>query len=356
MTHDDLTAFCKYLIEWTQCFKVDEKLYIRDDNDNVVHVEINKKEHPLMIYHANVTDPKALVLNPFKEQQVTAVQEEQFFIDSLKTGFRGMVWGFIKTLVDSPNKEESEITYDSTEVYQAVSNQLSKNTVKELERVYKRSPVDFLNIYYDKKSRTAQLQTSVFDKDYQESFGTKVSKKSWTVLTTMFTTLFGLEKIHTKYNYTATFIGMPKAECVWNVLYMAAKKVSKYFKSMFNVDLKLGTFKKYLDHLEEMHQMAKWLSTTPNESKVTTKAPTAAVSPFSPPQPVWAPVGQIPPVQNLTPVGSQPVPQFNMGGTVPPQMNQLTPAQPNMISFGSTTTQPQNMGYNPHMPLNLRSV
>jgi len=77
------------------------------------------------------------------------------------------------------SSDTEDLGYDKLKFVTPYIEMVDAKTLKELDKL---KPMDIADIFYHNKSKTAQLQTKLYEEDYQKSLGGKIRKKTWNFL------------------------------------------------------------------------------------------------------------------------------------------------------------------------------
>ncbi len=368
---DDVTGFFKLLVEWGGVFTTDSENTIINTDDNLpVHVEINGNPLPLKLFSNNMQVGKHTYFNPLVETLGHSKERAWFFTT------RSMILGvMIKKLmvraIELAITTDDDIDYDKLELIQPFMAKADAKLITEIQSI---KPNKILRMVYSKPLRTAQLQTELYDKKFQDAF--KFRKKSWDVILGMLESFMGTDDVHETYQYKGTFIGMQESHAMLNLLLMTTQSIHEYVSLLLERDLHYNELVVHMDKLEAYRKSCAWAATgTIQHDKMAAKAADVnvwqsngssavqtMVNPMAPTAPVvqdeneWHPSSNSINMVMQRPVMMQPTNQY-----IPPQPQQYgTPyqmGQPNMPYMQQQpifNQQPNNRYVQP--PMNTRAT
>ena len=349
ITSDDVTNALRMLISLTGVHRTDEDDYIWDVADNrQVTVKAGGEEKPLQLYREQITDPSAMVVNPFFEGLVINPAQDWFerqlfgtFCSVLLATLRGLISAAVEQkTMDKPPKRPLKITKLISPIVEAVDAKL----VDELNQVIATlNPKTVFSVWYDKKVRTSKFDSIFFKEDTSALDVVSIRKKSITTLKTLMATLFGLEDGDlSKYEVVAgRDSNIPRLEsllrCYYN-LYAVLNPVVSEFKQQMVVDL--DAMSKHLANLGEYHLIAKWQKTPVIPASASTAQAQAAAPTTSSGVPLatgsatpWGQAAHPTQAQMVTTPSGVPVP-LGMMPQPSAQSGQYYPGNQGMIPMG----------------------
>jgi hypothetical protein len=288
----DVTEFFKLLIEIGDCFYVDKEMTIRTkSDDHPVLIKINDKPLPMIVFNDNMMVGKHTFFNPLVEVMGHSA-ERNWFEASRSLIFGVMVKNMMKKIITMALDEEAEVDYDKLDMIRPFIKKIDKKLIKEIDKI---QPVRMLRIVPFDNKRTAQAQTDIFDKKYQETLSS-VRKGSWVIITSMFESFLGTDEPHKLYHHKGTIIGIQKMDAFLNVMLKLTQALDIYAEVILEKDLHTAEFVQHMKHIEEYREKCKYAVTA------TIQSDKEAVKP----EPVKAPWQTDPTTQY-----AQPTPQFN---------------------------------------------
>lgn len=323
----NVSEFFKLLVEWGDVYTVDSEDNIVTTSDNQpVMVDINGNILPLKVFSDKMTVGKHTFFNPLVKTLGHSSELSWFFTTRsmiLGNMIKAMMIRVIELAIDT----EEEVDYDKLELIQPFMDKSDKKLISEIEQL---QPNKILRIYYNEKSRVAQLQSDLNDTKFQESF--RFRKKSWGIITGMLECFMGTEDVHRDYKYKGTIVGLQEADARFNIMLMATQAIHQYAMLLLDIDLKFNELGGHLENVEQYRKQCSWaVSGTIQHDKDTSKITD---------ENVWvsggAPVTEIP--QAVIPQMPQPVQDENEWR--PAQNNAM---QPQVYGQGIQQQQPGMM-------------
>lgn len=260
ITHQDVTDCIKLLVEIGNVFYVDsDEYYIRvKSNDKLVKLEDKEKETPIKIYHNNRLPGDYFVLNLFKETSVPNEAQKWYFerVDETLSMFMLLIcYGLIDVFSgENPNEEKGR------DILSIISfNEKVKPTVSMKDDLKKIALSDIFNIYYDKASKSAELQSSLNEPEVKKKYK-GIKAKTWEYIDAVFEAAFICKpgEIHERYEYKTTTIGAPHCEAIITLAYRFYKDISELLSKLGINSIDLDAYAEHLRYIEKYQKMVLW--------------------------------------------------------------------------------------------------
>jgi hypothetical protein len=114
-----------------------------------------------------------------------------------------------------------------------------------------------VRIVYNRRKRTAQLQTRLYDDAYLKG-ELKFSIKGMELIREIFADIMQSENIHKDYVYKSKTLEMPEIESYVNLISIFSKSIGPYAKCMLSLDLQGEELAEHMHHLEAYRGKCSW--------------------------------------------------------------------------------------------------
>lgn len=252
---DNVFEFFKLLIEFGGVHYVNEDKYVcNTSNDEPVLININSKGMPLMVFHESMPAGEYAVFNPLIEPLGSSAELAWFHKrNSLILGV--MVKAMIRKAAEAALSTDKD--YEKLEFIEPWFKSFDKKFLSELDKI---NATKFCRLYYHKKSKTAQLQTDLFDDETFTDVMKTFRKRSRDTIREMFTMFFGTDDVPSKYKHIAQNVAFLQADASIHVFVQAGEALSKYVRMLLGKSLNITKLKKHLGHIDEYHKKCMWYS------------------------------------------------------------------------------------------------
>jgi len=250
VTIQDAAQFVRELLELGGVYKIDSTDFIVSAIDgSVITVEVDGKNKPIMLWSEKAKLGDHVLLNIFGETINTTVERNWFYT------FIGMLPGHIiknmmMSIINSALSTTESNTYAMMEAITPFVKEIDEKTKTEFSLLTVR---DIALIVFHKPSKTAQLQTKLFDEEFRKSLGKKIRVKTWTLFENMFKALMNVETVeqmHETFKYTATILGMKQTDAMVHVLLKFAENVDAFQKVFSGKEFNLSSLISNQQNLE----------------------------------------------------------------------------------------------------------
>lgn len=267
--------FIKLLVEFGGVYQVNEEGYIFDNEDEPVLINVSNKGMPLRIYQSNMKAGEYAILNPLVEP-LGVFNERVWFFKSRCAIIGGLVKSMMKKLAEAAINNEGEIDYDKLDMVQPHLKSFDRKFLTEIDKI---KPVRLIRMHYNKKTRTATMQTDIYDEEFRNKFK-GFRKRSWTAIEGLLEMFFGTDKIEETFTYKATNIGFPEADACIHLMAMVAEAIYQYVETILgDRKMRVADFMQHLPHIKEYHDVSAWFSSgntqksDDKEETINTRAP-----------------------------------------------------------------------------------
>jgi hypothetical protein len=332
LSQRDVTQAIKDIINLTGVYYVaDDGIIKRISTDKPLALDYNGKTMEMRVYQPEMPIGEYLLLNPYNES-IASTKEREWFILTLDLTLRSYVFRIIKTIIeaiiqhkDNPNEkvELTKLPYVTDYI-----DLVDKNTLKEFEKFNVADQMEWVTIFYHRKLKTAQLQSSLYDDEFKENFEGKIRQKTWNFFQQIVLDLLKVadaEAINTTYKHTATVIGCQETDAYLHVFAKVVDALYDPIRIWLEVKLDLAPVMRNLENIEKFRMFTRWVGNGTSATPSTTnKAQETNI--YSKPQAVALPPWDLPSAMEK----AFPPPQVNYvyGGqqpSMPMQYNQMQP-------------------------------
>ena len=254
----------------------DKKVYKSGENGEIadpVGILINKKPMQLMVFHDQMpVGTEHVILSIFTETLGNA-PERIFFFKTISSSLGLVVRAMLARVIEyAINAEGLEIDYDKLHIITTFKDKIDATTATELAAI---KTEDICKLYYDKKSKVAQLQSDIFDAETVEKYGKKIRKKTWGVLQGLIQEFFQVDRVETAYTHRATLIGSQEADATLHVFTKACEAIYQYAKVLLDMDVPVADMIRHVDLLPDYHKACSWFSSATSSNEKTSNLPEA---------------------------------------------------------------------------------
>ena len=273
----EVRDFIKFLVEQLTIFKVNENGYITNKSDELVKIDHNG-EHSIMIYNDVITDKDALILNPMNETIVSTMNKEnKFMYYSMSVGLAYRIILIIRNLYDYALAEVDNASVNKVDFISKYADKIDEKFLERFNRLSK-DTVEFVNIYYNKKSRKAIFRSNVFEDKSLSKF--RFPKKFIKVIKPVIMDILGMKKEKDLDNLKvkSESLKCPRLEAVLKLYAKIYKNLNPYI-AIFDESLMVDVdeLEEYISKLDEYYDTSRWLV---NSSSVKSKKKTRRSSIF----------------------------------------------------------------------------
>lgn len=267
INQDCVFEFIKLLVETGGIYKVnDDKMVVLASSGAPHTIVSNKKTLPLMVFHNRIPIGDHVVLNPLKDSIGVCPERVWFFnfIKNLPGGLlQRIIFQVVRDLVESDTSKKDTVNYTQLSMLAPFATKVDKKMLDEIGLL---GPDIFLEIFYSKKTKTAQLQSRLWDDEATEEYGNKIRKKTWTVLRDMTAEFMRTAEISEAYQYKATIIGSQEADAVLHVFLQILQVLQEPAQAILGMDLHAAELTQHMEHLEKYYKLCSWFTSTTSKS------------------------------------------------------------------------------------------
>jgi len=280
ITGEQITESIKRFVELSEVFYVDAEGFIKYKRDDTpVGVETGGKKLPLMVYKENARVGDWVALNPYTESLSASTSERKWFFDMLNRTIGCKTYRIVRAVVETilKHKEspDDQPPLSQVEMISTYQDKVDKTTLKEMEHLF---DLEWINIFYHRGTKVAQLQSDIWDAECRKTFGTKIRQKTWEFLNSITLELLqmtSVEDAHSIYKYKAQIIGCPEADTFFHVLVKVLEAYYEPCKIWLDNMMPVAEIMKDLEYLEHFHKITAWIGTS-TVSKSSAKSVEAA--------------------------------------------------------------------------------
>ena len=348
VTIQDASQFVRSIIELGGVYKVDGTDFIVDTVDGAAAtIDVKGQPKPIMIWSEKAKLGDHVLLNIFGET-VNTTDERNWFYTFVSMVPGHIVRNMMISIINAALAKEQDKAYEAMDVISPFVKDIDDKTKNELNLI---AAKDIATIVYHKPSKTAQLQTKLFEDDFKAVFGKKIRGKTWKLFDAMFKTLMNIEneqQMSDTFKSSAVILGMKQTDAMVLVLVKFIENVDAYVRILLNQESNLGTLISGVQNLELFFGIMRVFTSGGGSQKVESKAP--AASPFgksAPATPQSTPKGRVVPVGNAMPIVLPDV--VGKQKSIPISQPKM-PALPDVLHPGRTVTvQPgSSFGFRPY--------
>src|SRR5574344_1106031 len=218
VTIADASQFVRDIISIGGVFKVDPNSdFITDITGGEATVQVGTATKPIMIWSDKARLGDHVLLNIFGET-MNASEERRWFYSFLNMIPGKILRDMMMTIINKATEKDDKDAYAAMEVISPFVKEIDDKTKAEFNLL---KGSDIALIIYHKPSKTAQLQSKLFEEDFRASFGKKIRAKSWKLFENMFRTLMNTEdeaQLSATFKEEAKILGMKQTNTMIRVL------------------------------------------------------------------------------------------------------------------------------------------
>lgn len=347
VTIQDASQFVRSIIELGNVYKVDSTDFIVDTVDgSAATIDVKGQAKPIMIWSEKAKLGDHVLLNIFGETVNTTDERNWFYT------FIGMLPGHIirnmmTAIINAALSKEQDKAYEAMDIISPFVKDIDEKTKTELNLI---SAKDIATIVYHKPSKTAQLQTKLFEEDFRTMYGKKIRGKTWKLFEAMFKTIMSIEteqQMSDTFKMSAVILGMKQTDAMLRVLVKFIENVDAYVRILLGQEANLGVLLTGIQNLELYFGIMRVFTSGGGTQKVESKAP--AASPFgksAPATPQSTPKGRVVSVGNGMPIV---LPDVVGKQKTIPISSTPAPVLPDVLNPGRSVAAPaSNFGFRPY--------
>lgn len=236
VTIADAAQFVRDVLSIGNVFKVDPNTdYVTDITGGPATVKVGNADKPIMIWSEKAKIGEHVLLNIYGET-MNATEERRWFYSFLNMVPGKVIRDMMMTIINTATSAEDKNAYAAMEVISPFVKEIDEKTKAEFN-LFKGS--DLAQIVYHKPSKTAQLQTKLFEEDFKASFGKKIRAKSWKLFENMFKALMNVEdekQLSATFKAEATILGMKQTDAMVRVLVKFIENVDAVSRTLLSTD------------------------------------------------------------------------------------------------------------------------
>lgn len=277
INNDTVYEFLKLLVELGGVNYIDKDQVIHSSaTDAPIGVVLSKDAQPkpvALFKNGSSVNNNVVFLNPLVENLAKHPEREWFF-NHLCVFPGSMLKYTLSCIVEAATSKKKDVDYAAMDVVTQFMDKIDTKMLTEIDRI---KAAEWGYIFYDNKDHVAQLQSDIFNEELEKKLKGKVRKASWDVFRGFMASIFGTDRIEENFTYTATMIGLPKADAVFHVLISAVSKMSSTVKKATDIDLHPTLLKNHLQNLEPYHKLWAWFTTGTAQQSVDKAKPASNV-------------------------------------------------------------------------------
>lgn len=295
--HSLISRFLTNLLELGGMIKVHDDGLIsyasKPDEPIMLKVSGDPEPRPLVVYRTKIEQPKAIVINPFVEPIGKDPTDKLWFYNTTNTVHAVTLTRIIEFLFTNVVKAANGSPVDDPTLIHVLSglvNSADLKTEKEFAKIVKSlpefdgeldeqmlneisliadhtKPKDFVTISRSKQERKTILTTFLYNQenDLKKKLGTKIRKKTWTLIEKLFKEIYATENIYdpiftitTEQKRCPTFLTYVK------VLINSWNKFIPYLTYLYGEDgaeeqiNKIIMLESVMDKLDDLSNVAHW--------------------------------------------------------------------------------------------------
>jgi hypothetical protein len=252
-------------------------------------IEVKKK--PLKVIREINHDKDVIVLNPLNEG-LGDRPDTRWFYTAMAAGLYRRFVVFIEYLntVKTLDDHGEDIDAKTLKILSKLCKNITDDIVKDVNKF---DPIEFVNIFYDKRMKIARFRCAI----YEESNKKKFKAKNLKVLKEIFNTILKVQDesiIKEKYRFKSDMMQCPKLHSILQVYYKVFSSINEFMMIIEDIDedfvVDLTEFSAHLENLKEYYDKVKWIAqvsdtkeekvvSSPLESTIpTTSVPTVVSS------------------------------------------------------------------------------
>lgn len=266
-----VTAFLTLLVEWGGRHYVDDDFCIRrTSDDELVEVGVKDDTRPMWVPHEDMRqDPtvKHALFMPLLEMVNESATRKWYFTERQKE-VGAIIKACMVTLLKicSGSEDIPNPSLDQMELAQVYNSRFGptgktrssaaglKKQVDDIDKaiaeVMAIPDMRLCRIIYNRRSKSAQIQTDIYDDEYlTDELGWR--KKSLPIIRDMFADIMASENVQEEYVHKAVEMGMPEVECFLNCIRMYSKAVGDYASKLLDITLYPEELDLHMEHLSE---------------------------------------------------------------------------------------------------------
>jgi len=373
ISDDQITLFLKWLIELSAHYYVDDQNYIRNSEDGeCVFIPGDSKSNvrrPIILYSANITDPDALILNPFVEGNIGSEVKRWFYsyLGQVFCNHVRMIQKFIiRKAIEAKDKTKKSENLELSALISPWITHCDEKSIQEFDKITR--PIsDYLNVIYITNKRECRLNCGLLDDKIKTIHGKDIRKKFWEPILDMLKLILNTQDF-SDYFVISSNLACPQLDSTLRLLYHGYAVINKYLPYLHademihdSIDsIDIDYFKQNIDLLEDYRLRAKHLIVANVAKSATTPQSAVLPSIFNPMQQSVLPqAGAAPSVLPMQPNQILPNMPYNQGyGNMGFQQRPMTPLQMAVnqqsggMNFGMMGMMHPHMQQPPMQPMN----
>lgn len=261
-----MNEFGKLLIEMGGLYEVREDSSIYTKAGRPVQITIGKEKKDLFLFRDGMPNGDYIALNIFKDD-LGVNRERQWFFETRNVILGTIMQELMKYVIKvAVNKDDENI--ESYSIVNKISN-LGKGKTPDEKMIGEITDInylDILNIFYNKKQKTAQIQSNMLSNaSYAEDHN--IRDKTMTIIRILMKELTGTDDIEGSFVYTSKSLEVAELDAKLTVMISFIEAINSYSKDFLNIDLCPEQLKEHMKHLEGYTKIRSWFSSSVPVSK-----------------------------------------------------------------------------------------
>lgn len=257
---DQIYDFLKLVVTTgdTHYIEPDHTIWRKSDNTPVgVNLYKGKEgRRQVALYKENMTMGNFVLLNPFVES-VGFSAERNWFYMWMQVLPGCLIREAMVRMAERALSKDDDTGYKGSAVMAKFIDRIDEKFLSELAKL---RSVDIMLIYYAKDQKIAQLNSALWEKEYeQQVIKSKLRKSTLMLIRDMVATMLQTDKPE-EILYTATLLGCPQFDAMMHVLFETLKRIAPVYEPMTGTSLHIKELEEHLQHLEAYHKAMQWLA------------------------------------------------------------------------------------------------
>lgn len=261
ISHQDITAFTKLLVEIGGVLIVDDDYVIRlkEKDEPILLSEDGKESAMIKIYHNNRLPGDYYVLNLFKESQFLRPEQRWFFDNAALPTMTMTLVLIMRRLINLYlNKDENNDKLVQLSNIISISDK-SAPTDKMKKEISSIDYKDILKLYYKQQMKTGEIQSALNDEEVKKKYK-NISKKTWAFIDDIFNSLFNTtpDGLADLFKYVTITTAAPKCEGHIVLIYRFYKRLEEVCELLEIETTDIEEFADHARYIEQYQQLASW--------------------------------------------------------------------------------------------------
>ncbi|MCP4394422.1 MAG: hypothetical protein GY804_09195 [Alphaproteobacteria bacterium] len=266
LSNTDIGNMIKELVEYSSMAKIQEDLTIIKPADKKPWLFNNKE---CKIFGAGLTNGDYLILNPFRENLKLEPQQKWLY-NSIIFMFDHLMIQAMLAILKMASDKDAEPNEEQMPIISKIVKKCNKSAVAKARKVLEENHI-VITSYYSKKERIFQYQTRLFDDDLRKEFGKSISKKSWELLTDIFTYITQVDDFHKEFQAKSTSLTLPRFSAFIPATIKLIEKIKEPVQIWLGTEITSNIFIDVEKNMKVAQKMTNWISSSSGASKIKSK-------------------------------------------------------------------------------------